>query len=177
MKTPVIVCDLTSDHLGDVALKKLSMVTSSLNLSSVTRGNDPRIAPFRTSTHKDFTESGSIMGRPHQMVPFFLCLATQVSVFITVTLCGSMKHITSLRTSDQYLIVKVIPLFSHIVTILGTIENNNLHCPFGTRNLLSNIKVIKRAYLHKSFLDSHFTNGTSSGRRSILVHPILINVN
>lgn len=89
-------------------------------------------------------------------------------------LCGSTKQITRRKTSDQYLIVKVIPLSLHISDILGTNAYNKRHCPLETRYLLSNSKLINLVYLHNSFRLNHILNGISSGRKSILMKDRLI---
>lgn len=164
---PVIVDDFTSDQEGEQARKKASTVTNSLNFRRVNLGKLPWLIPWRVSTHSAFTLSGKILGSPCQG-PFRLCRPTQVERSYSVLLWGSTKQITNLNTSDQYLIVKVIPLFDHISVILGTTPYNKRHCPFGTRNLLSKSSDTNLTYLQTSPFVSHWTKGSSPGRRSTL---------
>jgi hypothetical protein len=67
-KGAVIVDFLTSDHLGEVALKNERAVSRSLKRTRSPRVKDPEAIPFFTRRQRFFTLIGKHLGRPAKEV-------------------------------------------------------------------------------------------------------------
>jgi hypothetical protein len=157
LKGPTIVLISVGENLGLVALKKDSIVNNNLKKIRSVRRKEPELKPCFTVTILSLIAKGNILGIPWKLVRFnlrFLCVATQVFESFKCLFRTSTLQITSRKTSDQYLMVKVIPDFSHIMIINPVIFRNEVES-LGLNPSLLKMFVTALMYLGISLRDIH----------------------